>query len=237
MSIVDFGFEPAVLDLPTGATVVWTNTGQVPHTVTGSFADSGALSPGQTFRHTFAEAGAFDYVCSFHPQMTGRVQVEADVTPAASPADPATSDTNAAGTAPAGSGPVGTWLMTLTPEEGFALPPQQALVHLHADGTLDAAYAATGEAPTSPGWTVRDGQGTWGETNGDYSLSVVALLVDEHERYAGVLTMQETGEIDAAGETVRGQVTFSVISPDGGDAATGSGTTQGTRIRVDRSSA
>jgi len=80
IAIVDFAFEPATLDVPVGTTVIWTNTGQAPHTVTRSFADSGTLSPGQTYRHTFAEAGAFDYVCSFHPQMTGRLQVATSAT-------------------------------------------------------------------------------------------------------------------------------------------------------------
>jgi plastocyanin len=92
VNIVDIAFEPATLDVPAGATVVWMNTGQAPHTVTGSFADSGTLSPGQTFSHTFAEAGALDYVCSFHPQMTSRVQVGAVAAGAAASDEPATSD-------------------------------------------------------------------------------------------------------------------------------------------------
>ena len=71
VSIVDFSFEPATLDVAAGATVVWTNDGQAPHTVTGDFADSGILEPGQTFSHTFAESGEFGYVCSIHPAYDG----------------------------------------------------------------------------------------------------------------------------------------------------------------------
>ena len=43
VSIVDFAFEPATLEVSAGTTVVWTNDGQAPHTVTGDFADSGVL--------------------------------------------------------------------------------------------------------------------------------------------------------------------------------------------------
>ncbi len=77
--IVDFAFEPATLDVAAGATVVWTNDGLAPHTVTGDFADSGVLEPGQTFSHTFAEPGEFSYVCAIHPQMTGTIRVSAAV--------------------------------------------------------------------------------------------------------------------------------------------------------------
>ena len=41
VSIVDFAFEPATLQVAAGESVVWTNDGLAPHTVTGDFADSG----------------------------------------------------------------------------------------------------------------------------------------------------------------------------------------------------
>jgi plastocyanin len=76
VTIVDFAFEPAAITVPLGATVTWTNAGVAPHTVAGGFGDSGTLASGQAFSHTFTEAGVFDYVCQFHPQMTGQVVVE-----------------------------------------------------------------------------------------------------------------------------------------------------------------
>jgi plastocyanin len=77
VSIVDFAFQPASIEVPVGSTVTWTNTGAVPHTVTsdsGAF-DSGQLSPGASFSQTFDTAGTFTYHCSIHPQMTGTVVV------------------------------------------------------------------------------------------------------------------------------------------------------------------
>jgi plastocyanin len=77
VSIVDFAFEPAAVEIPVGATVTWTNNGAAPHTATASDGtfDSGQLAPGATFSHTFTAAGTFPYVCQIHPEMTGTVTV------------------------------------------------------------------------------------------------------------------------------------------------------------------
>src|SRR5829696_775057 len=96
-SISIFDFEPATLEVAAGTTVVWTNTGQAPHTVTGDFADSGVLESGQTFSHTFTETGEFGYVCAIHPQMTGTIRVSAGAATESTPAAPA-----AVGTGPEG---------------------------------------------------------------------------------------------------------------------------------------
>ena len=77
VDIHNFSFDPASLSVAAGTTVTWTNSDTVPHTVTatdGSF-DSGTLQPGTTFSQTFADAGSFDYVCNFHPNMKGTIVV------------------------------------------------------------------------------------------------------------------------------------------------------------------
>ena len=77
VSIVDFAFQPNSLEVTTGSTVTWTNTGAAPHTVSaddGSF-DSGTLSPGSTFSQTFNTAGTFAYHCNIHPNMTATIIV------------------------------------------------------------------------------------------------------------------------------------------------------------------
>jgi plastocyanin len=89
VSIVDFAFEPATLNVTTGATVSWTNTGQVVHTVTadnGAF-NSGEMSPGATVTGTFNTPGTYTYHCSIHPNMTGTIIVTAagEAAPAAAP--------------------------------------------------------------------------------------------------------------------------------------------------------
>lgn len=68
-------FGPHQVSVPVGGTVTWTNNSSMPHTATGSGFDSGNLNPGQSFSHTFNAAGTYDYVCSYHSNMTGTVTV------------------------------------------------------------------------------------------------------------------------------------------------------------------
>jgi len=71
-------FEPATLVVDQGTTVVWSQQSAMPHVVksgTGSF-DSGILQPGQSYSLTFNEAGTYDYFCSLHPSMQGRIVVQ-----------------------------------------------------------------------------------------------------------------------------------------------------------------
>jgi plastocyanin len=76
-------FAPTTITVPRGATITWTNTGTVAHTVTddptkaqnpadaglppGAQAwDSGTVNGGATFSHTFDTAGSYTYFCIPH---------------------------------------------------------------------------------------------------------------------------------------------------------------------------
>lgn len=76
VQIVDFAFEPAILTIPVGTTVVWTNQG-VDHTVFSydRILDSPLLLTGDTYTHTFTEAGTYNYLCGIHPEMEATVVV------------------------------------------------------------------------------------------------------------------------------------------------------------------
>jgi plastocyanin len=77
VAIKGFAYAPASLDVGIGTTVTWTNEDGTPHTATagdGSF-DSGVLAQGDTFSHTFDTAGTFDYLCTFHRNMTATITV------------------------------------------------------------------------------------------------------------------------------------------------------------------
>lgn len=70
-------FAPDAIEVAAGDTVTWASVDSPDHTVTaddGSF-DSGTLSNGDTFEHTFDAAGEFTYACQIHPSMTGTVTV------------------------------------------------------------------------------------------------------------------------------------------------------------------
>ncbi len=116
----DESFQGGVCEstVTAGDTVVWTVSAGA-HTVTecdATFAacppaagfDSGALSQGQQFEHTFNSAGTFYYECVFHPQqMRGTVVVQGaqaapTPTPSATPG-PGTPATGAATATPTGS--------------------------------------------------------------------------------------------------------------------------------------
>ena len=76
VTIADFSFSPGTTTIPVGATVIWTNKGSTPHTVTshaGVF--NGSVSPGSTFSFTFSQAGTFTYHCNIHPSMTAKIVV------------------------------------------------------------------------------------------------------------------------------------------------------------------
>jgi amicyanin len=77
VSISDFKFNPATLTVPVGTTVTWTNQDEEPHTIAakdGSFHSPGLDTHG-TYSFKFTAPGSFDYVCSIHPFMTGKVVV------------------------------------------------------------------------------------------------------------------------------------------------------------------
>ena len=84
--IQDFSFAPPSISVAVGSTVTWRNAGDAPHTVTasdGSF-DSEMIAAGGSWARTFETAGTFTYVCAFHPQMEGVVEVTAGEVAAAS---------------------------------------------------------------------------------------------------------------------------------------------------------
>jgi len=77
-------FVPDTLTVSKGTTVTWTNDDSTLHTVTSGSAESGNsgtefdssyLAAGKTFQHQFSTAGTFDYYCTLHPWMKGKVVV------------------------------------------------------------------------------------------------------------------------------------------------------------------
>jgi plastocyanin len=74
----DVRFSPAAIEVPAGTEVTWSfQDGQVPHDVRGDGWGSGDPQRSGTFRHVFDRPGTYEYACSLHPRMTGRVVVTA----------------------------------------------------------------------------------------------------------------------------------------------------------------
>jgi plastocyanin len=80
--LTDDAYQPNPIEVSIDDTITWTNDDIAQHTVTsgengepdGEF-DSGLMSTGATFEHTFTEAGEYPYFCTLHPNMVGTVIV------------------------------------------------------------------------------------------------------------------------------------------------------------------
>jgi plastocyanin len=78
--IDNFTFRPATLTVKAGTKVTWVNRDDVPHTATSSakprLFNSGTLDTDEQFSFTFTTAGTYEYFCTLHPRMTGKVVVK-----------------------------------------------------------------------------------------------------------------------------------------------------------------
>lgn len=87
----DIAYQPADVTITVGETVTWEHRdGTTPHTVTSTSGpdsfDSNTtctapnpvtcMTEGDTFEHTFEQAGTHEYHCKIHAQMTGTVVVD-----------------------------------------------------------------------------------------------------------------------------------------------------------------
>jgi len=78
VSIEAMQFQPEVLTVSSGDTIVWINKDPVPHTATsadGGF-DSKDIPAGKSWTHLVRKKGQFAYICTFHPTMKAMLRVE-----------------------------------------------------------------------------------------------------------------------------------------------------------------
>ena len=78
VKIDNFSFSPATITVPAGTTVRWTNRDDIPHTVVSDkeIFKSKTLDTDDQFSYSFTKPGTYDYFCSIHPKMTGKVVVQ-----------------------------------------------------------------------------------------------------------------------------------------------------------------
>ena len=78
VTIKNFAFDPATLTVSVGTNVTWINEDSVNHIVKSDtdVFESASLSSGQSFTHTFTTIGTYNYTCSIHPSMHGKIIVE-----------------------------------------------------------------------------------------------------------------------------------------------------------------
>ena len=75
--IDNFTFSPNTLKVPVGATVTWENNDDIPHAIYCQALNlrSHPLDTNDKFSHRFEKVGTYDYICSLHPQMRGKIVV------------------------------------------------------------------------------------------------------------------------------------------------------------------
>lgn len=76
MIIEGMRFTPQSLTVRRGERVTWINKDLFPHTVTvaGKF-DSRQIPAGGSWTYAARKAGEYDYICTLHVGMTGRLEV------------------------------------------------------------------------------------------------------------------------------------------------------------------
>ncbi len=76
----DYEFIPAIMNISVGDSVNWTSAVGTHTTTSGpnqaEWWDSGAVTPGSSFVHTFTLAGTYSYSSLIDPQMYGTVVVQ-----------------------------------------------------------------------------------------------------------------------------------------------------------------
>ena len=80
---IDRCYIPSSIVVKSGKEITWINEDSAFHSVTSGFYDaptnlfdSGHLDPFESYTLAFNEKGTFDYFCTLHPWMMGKVIVE-----------------------------------------------------------------------------------------------------------------------------------------------------------------
>ena len=78
--IQNHAFQPANVTIHSGDKVTWVNQDQDPHNVMDKASTktfhSPALDTKESYSFTFTKAGTYDYFCTFHPMMIGKLVVQ-----------------------------------------------------------------------------------------------------------------------------------------------------------------
>jgi plastocyanin len=80
IDIEDFEFKPSNVSVPLNATVTWNNHDNAPHDATDDSNEweTERMDDDENASLTFDTPGTYDYHCSIHPYMKGRLTVRAD---------------------------------------------------------------------------------------------------------------------------------------------------------------
>ena len=70
-------YQPEMLVVRRGDSVVWVNDDPMPHTVTAAgYFDSRTIAAGKSWRFVARRAGTYRYVCTLHSNMAGSLRID-----------------------------------------------------------------------------------------------------------------------------------------------------------------
>lgn len=76
VEIKNFSFVPEAITIKKGETIEWINRDPVQHNaVSQGLFSSEVLNQDQIFSFKFENTGTYDYICTIHPSMKGKVTV------------------------------------------------------------------------------------------------------------------------------------------------------------------
>jgi plastocyanin len=77
IEIHDYAFVPADITVPIGTKITWINRDETPHTVAENDKQfrSPALDTDEQYTRTFDKPGTYQYYCTLHSQMRGKIIV------------------------------------------------------------------------------------------------------------------------------------------------------------------
>ena len=78
VEIAKHKFSRPTLTVPVGTTVTWLNRDEDVHTVVSTILafKSAGLETDEAYSYTFTKPGVYEYFCTLHPLMTGKVIVK-----------------------------------------------------------------------------------------------------------------------------------------------------------------
>ncbi len=88
VTIGDDFFDPGSIRVSIGGTVTFQNTGEDEHSATSTAFDTGVLAGGASATQAFPTAGTFDFLCMFHSDMRGTIEVVGTAPAEPAPAAP-----------------------------------------------------------------------------------------------------------------------------------------------------
>ena len=128
--------------------------------------------------------------------------------------------------------PEGVWLVQFDPDHESILGPHQALVTFHDDGTIDADFSAkSSDGSDVP--VLSSGRGELVLQEAVCRISLIALMNNASQRFAGTATFEVEVELDEDTRTFDGTFDVAIASAGGQSTGAGSGTLHGESVSLD----